>query len=245
MRHTRLRFAVLLFMLWLTATTLSSPAPAAEQFRIDPNHTFVYFAVVHTGVSSVRGRFNVPKGSASFDAGRQEATFTVEIDARSLDTGVKQLDGILTGETFFDTAKFRTALFSGRGVRFAEGVPLEFEGDLTVKGVTRPVRLTAERFVCQQVNDSADQALRVRRGSHDNFEALRFRPQQVPVHGERRGAHHDLSGGHTGGEVNRVLPPALAGPKWLSGCHSRQAGSRKAFAACVPAFAGTTVREFY
>ena len=36
-------------------------------------------------------------------------------------------------------------------MRFADGVPQEFEGDLTVKGVTRPVRLTAERFVCQQV----------------------------------------------------------------------------------------------
>ena len=152
MQHPRLRFAVLPLALWLTAASLSSPATAAEQFRIDPNHTFVYFAVVHTGVSSVRGRFNIPKGSASFDAGKQEATFTVEVDVRSLDTGVKQLDGILTGETFFDTAKFRTATFSGRGVRFAEGVPTEFEGDLTVKGVTRPVRLAAERFVCQQVN---------------------------------------------------------------------------------------------
>ncbi len=36
-------------------------------------------------------------------------------------------------------------------MRFAEGVPTEFEGDLTVKGITRPVHLTAERFVCQQV----------------------------------------------------------------------------------------------
>jgi polyisoprenoid-binding protein YceI len=135
----------------LAPATLSSAAQAAEQFRIDPNHTFVYFAVVHTGVSSVRGRFNVPKGSASLDAAKQEATVTVEIDARSLDTGVKQLDGILIGESFFDIAKFRTATFSGRAMRFADRVPTEFEGTLTVKGVTRPVQLTAERFVCQQV----------------------------------------------------------------------------------------------
>ena len=135
----------------LATAALSSSADAADQFRIDPNHTFVYFAVVHTGVSSVRGRFNVPKGSASLDAAKQEATVTVEIDARSLDTGVKQLDGILIGESFFDIAKFRTVTFSGRAVRFADGVPTEFEGNLAVKGVTRPVQLTAERFVCQQV----------------------------------------------------------------------------------------------
>jgi polyisoprenoid-binding protein YceI len=145
------RFIRLPAGLCLAAANLSNPALAAEQFRIDPNHTFVYFAVVHTGVSSVRGRFSVRNGSASLDPGRQEGAVTVEIDARSLDTGVKQLDGILAGETFFDTGKFRTAAFSGRAVRFAEGVPQEFEGELTVKGVTRPVRLTAERFVCQQV----------------------------------------------------------------------------------------------
>jgi polyisoprenoid-binding protein YceI len=135
----------------LAAAPLSGAAQAAEQFHIDPNHTFVYFAVVHTGVSSVRGRFNVAKGTASLDAAKQEATVNVEIDARSLDTGVKQLDGILIGESFFDVGKFRTATFSGRGVRFAEGVPKEFEGNLTVKGVTRPIQLIAERFVCQQV----------------------------------------------------------------------------------------------
>lgn len=135
----------------LAAAALWSNAQAAEQFRIDPNHTFVHFAVVHTGVSSVRGRFNVSKGSASIDAAKQEATVNVEIDARSLDTGVKQLDGILIGESFFDVGKFRTATFSGRAVRFAEGVPTEFEGNLTVKGATRSVQLTAEHFVCQQV----------------------------------------------------------------------------------------------
>jgi polyisoprenoid-binding protein YceI len=151
MRTFRAWRVLLALACFLAAATLSGTAQAAEQFRIDPNHTFVYFAVVHTGVSSVRGRFNVPKGGASLDVAKQEATVNVEIDARSLDTGVKQLDGILIGESFFDVGKFRTATFSGRAVRFAERVPTEFEGNLTVKGVTRPVQLTAERFVCQQV----------------------------------------------------------------------------------------------
>jgi len=133
----------------LSAAAAASLAP--EQYKIDPNHTFVHFAVVHTGVSSVRGRFNVTKGSASLDAAKQEASVTIEIDARSVDTGVKQLDGILIGESFFDVAKFRTATFSGKAVQFSDGVPTAFEGDLTVKGVTHPVRLTAERFVCQEV----------------------------------------------------------------------------------------------
>lgn len=135
----------------LVAAALSNAAPAAETFRIDPDHTFVHFAVVHTGVSSVRGRIGVTKGSATLDAAQESAQVTVDIDPRTLDTGVKKLDAILAGEMFFDVAKFKTARFSGRGVRFAEGVPTEFDGELTLKNVTRPLHLTAERFVCKEV----------------------------------------------------------------------------------------------
>lgn len=151
MRHLRVWPAARTIAWFLAAATLSTAALAAEQFRIDPDHTFVHFAVVHTGVSSIHGRFSVTKGSASLDAAQQAASVTVEIDARSVDTGVKKLDGILSGELFFDVAKFRTASFSARAVQFAQGVPTEFEGDLTIKGVTRSVHLTAERFVCQEV----------------------------------------------------------------------------------------------
>jgi polyisoprenoid-binding protein YceI len=136
---------------FLLSTASPAASLAAEQYKIDPNHTFVHFAVVHTGVSSVRGRFNVTRGSASLEAAKQEASVAIEIDARSVDTGVKQLDGILIGESFFDVAKFRTATFAGKAVQFTDGVPTAFEGELTVKGVTRSVRLTAERFVCQEV----------------------------------------------------------------------------------------------
>jgi polyisoprenoid-binding protein YceI len=134
------------------AALASQQAVAADRFRIDPDHTFVHFAVVHTGVSSVRGRFAVVKGEASLDAVQRTATMTVDIDPYSVDTGVKKLNGILAGELFFDTAKFRNAHFTGRGVRFADDVPIEFEGELTVKGITRPVHLTAERFVCKEVS---------------------------------------------------------------------------------------------
>jgi len=130
---------------------LPALAPAAERFRIDTDHTFAHFAVVHTGVSSVRGRVGVTKGSATLDTAQETAEVTVEIDPRTLDTGVKKLDALLAGEMFFDVGKFKTARFTGHAVRFADGVPKEFAGDLTIKGVTKPIHLTAERFVCQEV----------------------------------------------------------------------------------------------
>jgi polyisoprenoid-binding protein YceI len=126
-------------------------ASAADRYRIDPDHTFAHFAVAHTGISSLRGRMAVARGSASFDTGRQAAEVSVDLDSGSLDTGVKRLDALLTGETFFDAARFRTVHFAGHGAGFKDGMPTEFDGELTIRGITKPVRLAADRFVCQQV----------------------------------------------------------------------------------------------
>ncbi len=128
-----------------------SPASAADRYRIDRDHTFAHFAVLHTGVSSVRGRMAVVKGSASIDAEKQDTEVTIDLDPGSLDTGVKRLDALLGGEMFFDAGKYKTVRFTGRGANFKDGMPTEFDGELTIKGVTRPVKLLADRFVCQQV----------------------------------------------------------------------------------------------
>ena len=126
-------------------------ASAADRYRIDPDHTFAHFAVVHTGVSSVRGRMGISKGSATLDAEKQAAEVTVDLDPRSIDTGVKKLDAVLSDEMFFNVARYKTARFAGRAVKFKDGVPLEFDGELTIHGVTKPVHLIAEHFVCKQV----------------------------------------------------------------------------------------------
>jgi len=135
----------------LLAGLPSGYVAAAERYRIDPEHTFAHFAVVHTGISSVHGRMGVVKGSATLDAERQSAQVEVELDPRSIDTGVKKLDAALVDEMFFNVARYRSARFSGRAVKFSDGVPVEFDGDLTLHGTTKPVHLSAEHFVCKQV----------------------------------------------------------------------------------------------
>jgi polyisoprenoid-binding protein YceI len=136
--------------LLLAAALVPQVVCAAEQYRIDLDHTFAHFAVIHTGVSSVRGRMAVSKGSAVLDPGRS-AEVTVELNPGSIDTGVKRLDATLASEMFFDTGRHRSARFTGRATRFQDGMPAEFEGELTLKGVTRPVTLVADRFTCKQV----------------------------------------------------------------------------------------------
>jgi polyisoprenoid-binding protein YceI len=136
---------------FLCAALAAGHAPAADRYRIDPDHTFAHFAVVHTGVSSVRGRMGASKGSATLDADKQTAEVAVDLDPRSIDTGVKKLDAVLSDEMFFNVAKYKTARFVGKAVKFSEGVPSEFDGELTIHGVTKPVHLTVEHFVCKQV----------------------------------------------------------------------------------------------
>jgi polyisoprenoid-binding protein YceI len=135
----------------LLAMSIALPTAAADEYRIDKDHTFAHFAVVHTGVSSVRGRMSVAKGFVTFDREKQDAEFSVELDPGSVDTGVKRLDALLGGEMFFDVARFRTLKFEGRGAKYREGLPTEFDGELTIKGITKAVKLTADRFVCHQV----------------------------------------------------------------------------------------------
>ena len=133
------------------AVLASGTSAAADRYKIDPDHTFAHFAVVHTGVSSVRGRMGISKGTATLDAQMQVAEFAVDLDPRSIDTGVKKLDAVLSDEMFFNVGKYKTARYTGHAVNFKDGAPTEFEGELTLHGVTKPVHLTADHFVCKQV----------------------------------------------------------------------------------------------
>jgi polyisoprenoid-binding protein YceI len=135
----------------LAVLLLSGHASPADRYRLDTDHTFAHFAVVHTGVSSVRGRMGIIKGSATLDTDKETADITVDLDPRSIDTGVKKLDAVLSDEMFFNVIRYKSARFTGHAVQFREGVPWEFEGELTLHGVTRPVRLSADHFVCKQV----------------------------------------------------------------------------------------------
>lgn len=129
------------------------PAAGAEQrFRLDPDHSFVHFSVLHTGISSVHGRLPVRAGSATVDLEAGLATVQVDIDLAGVDTGVRRLDAILRGELFLDVARYPTARYSGRAVAFRDGMPWVFEGELALHGTTQPVRLEAERFTCRAVS---------------------------------------------------------------------------------------------
>ncbi|HEY7917668.1 MAG TPA: YceI family protein [Acidimicrobiales bacterium] len=117
--------------------------PAVGTYAIDASHTQLGFAARHMAVSRVRGRFNSFEGSIEIAENPADSKVSVTIDARSVDTRDETRDNHLRTNDFFDVENHPTWTFVSTGIK-PEG-PTEFkvEGDLTIRGVTRPVTLDA------------------------------------------------------------------------------------------------------
>jgi polyisoprenoid-binding protein YceI len=122
----------------LGAPVLAAPAPWA----IDNSHTAITFTVDHFGYSTVHGFFREFTGELSLDPEAPEASevaFTIQAD--SLDTLFAKRDEHLKSADFLDVAKFPTITFQSTKVEPAGNDSAKVTGDLTIKGVTRPVVL--------------------------------------------------------------------------------------------------------
>lgn len=136
---------------FITAFALSAavvaPAFAAPQtFVLDNSHSYPRFSYSHFGYSTQMSRFNKTTGKVVFDSAAKTGAVDVVIDTKSVDTGFATFDEHIQGEDFLDTAKFPTASFKSTKVIFEGDKPAKIEGNLTLKGVTKPVTLTVTSF---------------------------------------------------------------------------------------------------
>lgn len=130
------------------ATLFAAPALAEPVvYTIDATHTFPRFSYSHFGLSKQLSRFNKTSGTVTLDAEAKTAMVDVSIDMTSVDTGFETFDGHIQGEDLFDTARYPSATFKSTKVTFNGDAPAAIEGDLTIKGVTRPVTLTVTSFL--------------------------------------------------------------------------------------------------
>lgn len=114
-------------------------------WTLDPAHTDVHFSVKHLGISTVRGKFNGITGSAEFDpADHSTLKIHVEIDANTIDTGNDQRDAHVRSGDFLDADKFPSITFDSTKVELTGDHEGKIHGNLTLKGVTKPIVLTAE-----------------------------------------------------------------------------------------------------
>jgi polyisoprenoid-binding protein YceI len=127
---------------------LSAPAAtlaATSTWSIDPAHTQAVFTVRHMAISNVKGQFQKTTGTVVLDEGDvTRSTVEASIDVSSIDTRVEQRDGHLKSPDFFDVAKYPAITFKSTKVEKAGEGKLKVTGNLTIKGVTRPVVLDVE-----------------------------------------------------------------------------------------------------
>ncbi len=132
------RIAPVAALLWAV------PALAvASTWNLDPAHTAATFTVRHLVISNVRGEFRMTSGVVTLDdqdVTRSKVEATIEV--ASLDTREPKRDEHLRSADFFDAAKYPTLTFKSTKVEKA-GDGLKVTGDLTIRGVTRPVTLDA------------------------------------------------------------------------------------------------------
>lgn len=126
-----------------SAATTSIPGYLAGTWDIDTSHSDVSFTVRHMMVSKVRGRFGVFSGEIVTGENLTDSSVTATIDATSIDTNNEQRDGHIRSADFFDVENHPQWTFRSTGVRVDDG-DLALDGELTIKGVTRPVTLALE-----------------------------------------------------------------------------------------------------
>ncbi len=127
----------------MTTAQTQIPGYIAGTWDIDPVHSEVSFTVRHMMVSKVRGRFTGFTGEISTADDVTASSVRAEIDATSIDTGNAQRDGHVRSADFFDVENHPTWTFTSTSARTDDG-DLVVDGDLTIKGVTRPVTLVLE-----------------------------------------------------------------------------------------------------
>jgi polyisoprenoid-binding protein YceI len=139
-------------LLGLACGAIGGAATAAPAtYNIDPNHTYPTFEADHMGgLSFWRGKINSSSGSITLDKAAGTGTVEVTMDMKSIDFGNQALNDHAQTPDLFDTAKYPTAKFEGKLVKFKDGAPTAVDGTLTLHGVTKPVTLTINKFTCKE-----------------------------------------------------------------------------------------------
>ncbi|HET9733448.1 MAG TPA: YceI family protein [Acidimicrobiales bacterium] len=126
-------------------TTPTVPTTLTGNYTVDPSHSRIGFVARHAMVTKVRGSFNEFEGTGYFDAANPaNSSLQLTIKAASIDTRNADRDAHLRSNDFFDMETYPEITFASTGVEQTGDNEYRVTGDLTIKGVTRPVTVDFE-----------------------------------------------------------------------------------------------------
>src|SRR5882757_614544 len=127
----------------ITTSETRIPGYTTGTWTIDPVHSEVGFTVRHMMVSKVRGKFGTFGGDIVTADNPLESSVTAEIDLSSIDTGNEDRDNHIRSADFFDVDAHKVMTYRSTGIR-VNGDEYFLDGELSLKGVTKPVSLRLE-----------------------------------------------------------------------------------------------------
>ncbi|MDA8261525.1 MAG: YceI family protein [Actinomycetota bacterium] len=120
-------------------------ADLTGNYAIDPSHSRIGFSARHAMVTKVRGNFNEFEGSGHLDgADVTKSTLEVTIKAASIDTRNADRDNHIRSNDFLSMNEYPEITFKSTGIEAVSGDKFRVNGDLSVRGVTRPVTFDLE-----------------------------------------------------------------------------------------------------
>jgi polyisoprenoid-binding protein YceI len=125
-----------------------TPVHAADTYSVDPNHTSATFSFQHLGFSRFHGKIPAQSGTITLDRAQKSGNIEVVFDLAGVATAVPKFDGHLRSKDFFEVDKNPTATFKSNKVTFKGDEPASVTGNLTIKGITKPVTLQLTSFNC-------------------------------------------------------------------------------------------------
>ena len=142
----RIIAASLIFVLLSACSTppvIAPNAAPAGNYKLDPTHASVTWSLSHAGLSNYTARFDGISGALNFNPDiPQESSVDIRIDPKSVSTGLPKFDEeIATSGNYFDADNFPEIRFVSTNIKLTGEASGLITGDLTVKGVTKPVTL--------------------------------------------------------------------------------------------------------
>lgn len=132
------------------STTTIEQVPAGT-YSLDPVHSTFGFAVKHNGVSTFRGQFE------QVDVGLEDGVLTGTAQVDSVKTAIPDLKAHLLAPDFFNAEETPTVTFRSTDIRLADDGSVEVDGDLTIRGITKPV--TAKGTIAAGVGISGSEVV--------------------------------------------------------------------------------------
>jgi polyisoprenoid-binding protein YceI len=132
------------------ASLATAAFAAPETYSIDPTHSAARFGYEHLGWTYQQHSFDQMTGKIVFDAAARTGSVDVSIDAKTVNTGYAVFNGQIQEEDLLDTARYPTITYKSTGVKFDGDKPVSIDGELTIKGITKPVTLTVVTFIVGQ-----------------------------------------------------------------------------------------------